>query len=256
MNKLIPAIFFALIANVVFGQITYETTYNGYTGIVDLTNSGCKFYVAEKQTETLKLYNLDHSLWKTINLDIPAGYELLNVYHVAEMLYSLDGTVACSYSCFNTNPSIDYISQVIDENGNVLVTIQDATIATPWDACDEGAKLIALITDYTPGNQTAKVYGLPGNIYASVNSNNMLEFQHAFPNPSNSTVTIPYTLPDEAESGELIFLNSQGQEISNYPLNKKNEKIQINTGQWVPGIYLYQVKTEQSVSETYKLIVH
>jgi len=236
-------------------QITFENSYNGYAGIVDLTNSGCMFYVAEKDTEKLKLYNMDHALWKTIDLDIPAGYELLNVYHVAEMLYSLDGTVACSYSCFTVTPSLDYISKVIDENGNILVTIQDAAIATPWDACEEGAKLIASITDYTSGDLSAKVYGLPGNIYTSVNSNIMLEFQHPFPNPSNSMVTIPYFLPGEVASGELIIMNSQGQKVTNYPLDKQKENIQINTRQWVPGIYLYQIKTEQSISETYKLIV-
>ena len=145
-------------------QISLEHTYNGYTYVANLSNSGYKYYVLDTQNETLKLYNPDHSLWKSVNLSVPGGYQLFtSVYNVSENLFSLDDKVGFSYSYYTTTPSYQSETKVINENGTILLTIPGAAYAYAVELEDE-AKLLAYITNYSTNVTTTKVYDLPGNM--------------------------------------------------------------------------------------------
>lgn len=250
--SLVILAFSVLFAN---AQIALEHTYNGNARIANLANSGCKYYAQMNSTNQVKLYHLDHSLWKTINLSIPSGYELSYVYHIAEMLYSLDGTVACLYTYYKTTPSLQYESRIINENGNILLTIPGATSAYPYDACDEGTKLVALITDYQSGASTSKVYSLPGEFLSDVNDHLFTDQLLPYPNPSSSMVTIPYSLPPNVNSGELVLWNLKGKEVKRFVIDHTFSSLNVNTFDLPKGMYFYTVETIGTLTEPIKLVV-
>ncbi|MBM3435873.1 MAG: hypothetical protein FJY07_06630, partial [Bacteroidetes bacterium] len=80
-------VFMVCTISLVYSQIMLDHTYSGWASVANLSVSGYKYHVLDTQTETLKLYNTDHSLWKTVNLSVPSGYTLMtNVYNVSENL--------------------------------------------------------------------------------------------------------------------------------------------------------------------------
>lgn len=255
MKKITLVFVSSLSMIILHAQITFEHTYNGYTGVADLVNSGCKYYVADKQAGQLKLYNTNHTLWKSINLSIPAGFEFSYVYHVAEMLYSLDGTVGFVFTYYKTSPSIVYEARVINENGTVLLTVANATSAFPYQVCNEGAKLIATLTDYTSGITSSKVFSLPGDLYTDMDKN-YSDFLPAYPNPASATVRIPYQLTDGLQDGIISLFDANGNEIRTYQIEKENNELIIGTGMLDPGIYFYSVQAGNSILNKGKLIIH
>lgn len=218
MRNCILVSLFLLLITQSNAQINLEQTYQATARIIYLTNSGCKYCVQLNETGQVKLYNMDHSLWKTINLDIPTGFDLHYVYHVAELLYSLDGSIACLYTYFKSTPSIQYGSRIINEFGNVLLTIPNAVSAYPYDACDEGVKLIAQITDYSSGTSSSQVYDLPGELLSGTNNPQFASTYQPYPNPASDRVTIPYSLPPNTNNGELVLRNSEGKEMKRLQL--------------------------------------
>ena len=90
-----------------FSQISLEQTYAGNSirmfdfGIVMLENSGKKYFKYEENTYTLNLYNLDHSIYKTINFDITPivdtsiyiNSEMQQINYITENLFDLDNEI-------------------------------------------------------------------------------------------------------------------------------------------------------------------
>ncbi|MCD4745209.1 MAG: T9SS type A sorting domain-containing protein [Bacteroidales bacterium] len=236
-------------------QIIYEHTYNGYASLVNLSNSGYKYYVQDTENKELRLYNIDHSIWKTVNIEVPAGYELSWVYNVSEMLFSTDGLIGFSYSYFQTTPTYNYQSRIMNENGTILLTIPNAVSAFAVSGGEYGAKLLANITDYSTNNTTTKVYDLPGEFVSIPNKLQDINPEHPYPNPSSSIITIPYNLPDGIDKGEIIIYNTIGREILKYNVDKTFKNVIINTNTLYKGIYYYNLITKESKSKITKLII-
>ncbi|MEZ5195642.1 MAG: T9SS type A sorting domain-containing protein [Bacteroidales bacterium] len=256
MRNCIFVSLFMLLITQSHAQINLEQSYPATARIINLTNSGCKYCVQLNETGQVKLYNMDHSLWKTINLDIPSGFNLQYVYHVAELLYSLDGSIACLYTYYQSTPSIQYGSRIINEFGNVLLTIPNAVSVYPYDACDEGVKLIAQITDYSSGTSSSNVYDLPGELLSDVDPQQLADNYTPFPNPTRDRVTIPYSLPSTSSQGELVLWNSDGKEIRRYSIDNTFSTLIINTAELPNGIYFYTTNADGIISKPMKLVVH
>lgn len=223
-----------------FGQITLDHTYNGWASVSNLAISGYKYHVLDTESKTLKLYNTDHSLWKTVNLSVPAGYTLLtSVYNVSENLFSLDGKVGFTYSYYQTTPSVQYETRVINENGTILLTIAGATYAYAYEV-DGEAKLLAYITNYSTSTTTTKVYSLPGNFVTGV-ATNLTEGMYPFPNPSENYITIPYSREMIGQQGEIQIFDLSGNCIRSFSVDNSFNQLLIRTDDFPGGTYLYKI---------------
>jgi hypothetical protein len=222
------------------GQITLDHSYTGWASVANLDISGYKYYVLDVQNETLKLYNTNHSLWKSVNLSVPAGYQLMTaVYNVSENLFSLDGKVGFTYSYHTTSPDYQVETRVINENGTVLLTVSDANYA--WVVkVEEDAKLLAYITNSTTNATTTKVYDLPGELTTEV-VNVPSESLLPFPNPAINVLTIPYPSDEMTEGGEIRVFNSGGQLMKSYQVDNTFDYIIIRPGTLSAGAYHYKV---------------
>jgi hypothetical protein len=239
-NRLLILLCFLSLPAWMGAQIIHEHTYTGTAYLTGLHNSGYKYYVLDSSIDKLRLYNLDHSLWKTVNLQVPSGYELYTAQNVSEMLFTLDGQVGFTYSYYTTDPNYQYNTRVITENGTVLLTITDAVSAYAYNAGEAGAKLLAFCTDYNTNTTTTQVFDLPGEIWSGESSLSG-DFSYAYPVPSAGRVCIPYQLPGGVNEAIIRIHDMEGREVARYTVDRTFTELIIEPGTFQKGLYFYAV---------------
>ena len=143
-------LFIALIATA-RGQITLENTYNASTNITELATSGFKYYLMDVENNQCRLYNNNHSLWKTINLTVPAGMYLYDIKLVSETLFNSDNMVELAYIYYSYDSTLlyyTYYTKVINENGQELLSIPGCSYLEVKSAGNAGTKMLAYVYDY------------------------------------------------------------------------------------------------------------
>jgi len=77
---------------------------------------------------------------------------------------------------------------------------------------------------------------------------------HAYPNPFINKVILEFNLPKNEKSGHIFIYDQTCKQILSYPVNHTIKSIEIYGDKLKPGIYFYQLKTANGISETKKMI--
>ncbi|MBU2650972.1 MAG: hypothetical protein KKA81_08555, partial [Bacteroidetes bacterium] len=107
-------------------QISLENTYNVSAGVAWLELSGTKYYVMDVANSQCRIYNLDHSLWKTMSFSLPANNYLYDIQYVTQNIFDQDSEVEClvTYYEYIDNGSTqyyEYTTVVYNEDLQVLL---------------------------------------------------------------------------------------------------------------------------------------
>ena len=149
-------------------ELNFEKAYNtGDINRINLENSGEKYYLLNKSTNQVQLYNADHSEWKTVNLSKPgnAVYTEPGINFMSEKQINGDGLLEIGYSYYSVAAGVyTYESKIVDESGNTLLALPAAS-SLRIDLL-EGApdKLFATMVhhdDMIGQYYASNVYGLP-----------------------------------------------------------------------------------------------
>lgn len=242
-------------------QINLEKTYSHSGAYIQLANSGYKFYLMDVGNAQCRIYNMDHSLWKTINLNVPANNYLYDIRYVSENLFTNDNTLSLCYIYYyydETNQYYTYTAKIIRENGTELLSIPGAQYVYVNNVGEEGTKLTAYSYDYSvfPSTIQTLIYDLPGELvsYGSEDMNPALQ-ELAYPNPATDFTVIPYTLPDGAADGRLLLNDASGRLIKMYNVDQNFRNLQIDTRQLPKGVYFYHLESGNYTSDAGKFIV-
>ncbi len=260
MKKPIATIIVLLLAiNFSFAQINLEADYEYSGTYVNLTSSGYKFYIMDVGGNQCRVYNTDHSHWKTIDLDIPADNYLYDIRYVSENLFTGDNTLSLCYIYYyydDVAQFYTYTLKIINEDGTNLLTLSGAQYAYVYNIEDDGTKLVSYIYDYgvIPYTITTVIYGLPGELLSS-GSAYQSRVENAFPNPANDFSILPYHLPNGTAEGEIQILNMNGKLVKTYRVDTNFDHLRISTGQFPRGTYLYRLVSGNFSSKANKLIV-
>jgi hypothetical protein len=244
------------------GQITLESTYNHSGTFTNLAQSGYKFYVMDVAANQCRIYNTNHTLWKTINLAVPANNYLYDIRYVSENLFTTDNNLCLAYIYYNynsTNQYYTYTAKVIRENGTELLSIPGCQYLYAYSLGTAGTRLVAYSYNYsvTPYTIQTLVYNLPGQL-VSVSDNEPLNEETrlmAFPNPANDFINIYYELPDGISNGEMLVHDIEGNVIRTFEIRNKSENIIISTASFPKGFYLYAIKSGNRFIKSGKFIV-
>ncbi|MBU3658946.1 MAG: hypothetical protein FGM14_03680 [Flavobacteriales bacterium] len=232
-------------------QINLEHSYtvNGSSGsilITQLSVSGYKYSLYESGINQVKLYNLNHSLWKTISWPIVSGS---NSYFggVSENLFDLDNQVEILVTYYTTQSPSVYNMKILNEDGSLLKDFPNRSVYTIQSA---GANVYKLIV--TDGNTIREVYSLPGtSSNLGVPNNPMSELSGiSFPNPTSETISIPYQLANGQTSGQLNVYNSIGVLVESFQVDSNFSDLILDVSNYSNGLYRYNIVSNGIESES------
>jgi hypothetical protein len=262
MKKITLILLLILPFGLLQAQINLEEEYTHSGAFVKLANSGYKFYLMDVLAEECRIYNTDYSLWKTLNLDVPANNYLYDIRLVSENLFTTDNTLSLCYIYYNydeVNLYYTYTAIIMNENSGVLKTIPGAQYVYANNVGDEHPKLTAYSYDYSIFPSTIKtlIYDLPGTLVSSaVTLTQEIVLAEAWPNPAAGYIVLPFSLPSDVSSGTIVLNDASGKIIQSYPVDRQFEKLRINTAQMPKGLYLYHLEAGAYRSEARKIIVN
>src|SRR6185437_4493365 len=279
MKKIITFLLFVATINI-NAQITLEKFYP--TGglsyddlrLIKLSSSGYKYAISDNTKITL--YNLNHTLFKTINFPtLPGGLSSSGppeVFYISEEL-------------FNTNPAdIEYFIQYIDgtnsifhcgvadELGNFLLYKDSAAVNGVKKEGREGfisyttSGTKMMISQNKNTTSGAWVYSLPGTLPCQDCSNGTTSSRTEinnmqgnsitnYPNPTKNETTVAYDLPQGVSSADLVFYTITGQEVKRFKVTNAFKDILISTADLEAGTYYYQLLAPGANSAGKKMIV-
>lgn len=145
-----------------FGQIALEHTYNQKATRIKLEQSGEKYFEIKTNSNELVLYNVDHSVWKTITLPVakPNIFQNISIFHLSETKINQDTKIEIGL-LFNNE------TKIVSDDGTVLLTIPNSNNTSFDEIAGVSNKIIA------SGTNETKVYSVLGldleNTYSADN---------------------------------------------------------------------------------------
>lgn len=265
---------FLAVNNSLLSQITLETSYASASSklyMVNLEVSGMKYLYKNDApgNRFLKFYNLNHSLWKTIDCNafptmqqcatgnIQYSFEAL---YISENLFDCDNNVEFMYVSVS---DCKWFTGVYKEDGSALLVADSCSPVVkinvpqqfrPIYNTNAGTKMIL-----SHKNGNSNVYNLPCSLSTGiddflVNNQDNSSFK-VFPNPAYYESTIEYKLPAGTEQAEFRIYDINGAEVSRYTVDNNFSNLLISNNDIKPGTYFYSMVVNGKEVETKKVIL-
>lgn len=246
-----------------YAQPSLETVYSVSTNICTLEKAGDKYYAMDIANKQCRIYNLDHSLFRTIDLVVPEGYYLFDIQQVTQHIFNQDDLIefAYIYSMFNqteTSWYYNYETRVINENGTEILKIPGAGHTQVSLTQDGSRKFLVYIYDFyiIPATTQTQVYSLPGTpLKSGTVHGSAFRLRNPYPNPASGMINIPVKLPQGVNKGYLQIYNLSGQLIDLREIKRSDEYILIPGGALLPGSYVYNISGQGQKSESKKITI-
>ncbi|MCP4438030.1 MAG: T9SS type A sorting domain-containing protein [Aureispira sp.] len=284
--RVLSTLIFSFIFLATQAQIGLEHIYNysqGSAAPMDVANleSAGKKYVVQSNAWEVNIYNLNHSIYKTISIptvnliDTNAYDEYTNrVFYIKEGLFDQDAEVEFmlmidGYNSVNNNDTV--ITAIINETGSILfkqgnvrpVYKSTDILSSIFNTATNGTKMILSDSDYP--STAAYVYSLPGTLSCdpcgSITGfrspsvvNSAFEMENS-PNPAQNYTNINYQLPQDVEKAVLTIYTIDGVMLKNYTIDQQFDHLRISTQELSSGTYLYSIRTDKGEVQSKKMIV-
>lgn len=118
-----------LLSYSLYGQLSLDKTFNYSTNITKINSATYKYFLMDVSSAQCRIYNLDFSLYKTINLSIPGGKWFYDVRFVSEDLFNDDSKIEVLYTFYTWVAALGsvpehyiYHTKVVSEDGSVLLS--------------------------------------------------------------------------------------------------------------------------------------
>ena len=197
MKKIAVSAFLVVLAFVLNAQVSLEHTYIYSAAPVEFETLGYKYYLMDIPNAQCRIYNMDHSLFKTINCTVPSGCYLFDIKFLSENLFDTDSGIELLYSWYKYYSSSDYYdydSKIINEDGSEIVFIDGALYNYVNKTGEDSYKLFSYCYNFSsyPEVVWTNIYSLPGiPVLSAVTYENDSEMLlDAFPNPASNTVKV------------------------------------------------------------------
>lgn len=247
------------------GQLTLEQTYNYSVGVVKLETMGYKYFLMDVPNSQCRIYNMDHSLFKTINCSVPANNYLSDIKYVSQNLFDSDSDIELVYTYYEyiqpteTTYYYKYHSRVINENGSNLLDIDAARFIYVYKSGDTQYKLFAFCYDYSvwPEIIWTRIYSLPG-VWVSAETmayENPEMNLNAYPNPASDVIRLEYRIPENTGTANLNLMDSTGRLIRNFKVDNHTDHLDLNVSDLTPGVYFYNIEYNNLRSPSKKIAI-
>lgn len=264
MKQILSTLILMFSIAAVYSQITLQKTYNYSTTVVKLETLGYKYYLMDVPNSQVRIYNMDHSLFKTINCSVPTGYYLAEIKYVSENLFNSDSQIELAYTYYKyvatpTSYYYMYGAKVINETGTVLQPIDGAQYLYVNKTGDTEYKLFAYCFDYSvsPEKVWTNIYNISGIpvISASISDKQQDVLLNAWPNPATEVIRLEYELPASVKSASLNVYDTSGRKVKNFAIDSHSDHIAMNVNDMAAGTYLYNIEYDNQRTISKKIVV-
>lgn len=231
--------------------------------IINFEISGERYVRINRHGKTICIYDMNHSLIKTIDFSsfpqASTANNYLTILYFSENLFDTDSGTEFMYIANTGTP----YTGIYNDDGSLIFSDNCAPLTPaswppqqyPIYNTSNGTKMILSYQ-----NMNAKVFSLPGILSTSIeNTNNNLLSQNsisnAYPNPSLNSTQIDYALPNGTNQGEIVFYNIQGKEVKRFKVDNTFNSLIISTSDLSTGTYYYQLQTTGQSSAGKKMVV-
>jgi hypothetical protein len=263
MKKLLFTGIFFILFFALSAQVTLEKKYNYSASVVKLETQGYKYYLMDVPNSQCRIYNLDHSVFRTINCAVPNNFYLADIKHISENLFDNDDGIELIYTYYKYNTAkayYEYESKIINEDGSEIISaIKGAQYVYVNKTDDDIYKLFAYCFDYSvfPEKVWTNIYNLPGapivSAYLQKDDPNIL--LNAFPNPASETVKVAYSLPENVNTGKLHLFDNNGKSVSQFIIDNHTDFLSLDISQYNSGVYHYFIEYENTRTPSKKLVI-
>lgn len=245
MKKTGFAILLILAGHILNAQVQLEHSYNFSGTLTEIDEGEFKYYVMDIPLKQCRLYNEDHSPYKTINLQVPSGYLLSDVKFVSRKIFNEDDNIELLFlynksNLVNSEYVYTYGMKVINELGTVLLDLSDGGFAE-LKPCSNGTKLLAY--RYIWNDSYYLVYT---NVYSLGETNRsassiLQPSMNIYPNPADETLHVELTDPSMLSGGIITISDMSGRQVINQPLHPGAGQLSIGTEKMVHGTYILHI---------------
>jgi hypothetical protein len=238
---------------------TFLTPYSNNPSIIHLENGGEKWYVSDIDSNRISLYNLDYTLFKTINIPSQLNHNYY-IWYVSDKLFDPDAAIE-----FMIVDGFATKATVYKEDGSVLFSRGDSTtravLGYPNAIVNTaaGTKMILWEIPNATAQSVCEIYSLPGHLPYGESDLQLLNsgrcIANIFPNPNNGHTTFEYQLLPGETQGKIIFYDLKGNMRKSITAVGQTGRIVIDNTDLPAGPYLYQITTSTSTSEMKKMIM-
>jgi hypothetical protein len=281
MKKQLLFIFSLFIFNVSYSQITLEHTYpiitSNYGGIsltlVKFSSIGDKYAILDRNINQLKIYSLNHSLYKTINIPAPSlattSSISLEIINISDNLFNNDNLIEVAYQYDHYESSLGLsIGEVavIDENLTSLFHKDSAYFDggyhnTTYSSDDYGIIKttggLKMAIQYSKAyDKSFEVYSLPGQLVTVLNTPKYEPSKFMiYPNPADSYTKIDFEI-DNGQTGDIIIYSADGKIVKRYKVDGAFGSLLLNSQDLPTGEYVYQLTTAKSSGSKKVIVIH
>ncbi|MCS3530422.1 T9SS type A sorting domain-containing protein [Chryseobacterium sp. JUb7] len=236
-------------ANLVFGQITLEHTFTNEKAYPYITSTET-YYIAKSNNNNLKIYNSDYSLYKTVNVPVPANYNMIfypenNLLTISKHVFNTDNKFEFLVEAYGPTQNPDRKLLLIDEDGNLLKDFhQNSTLpyGLNFEIFHDSVTNINKIIVYSntlglnPVLQS-DVYVLPTSVLAAKEIQAASKLS-AFPVPTSKILHIMN--PGNGANKVQVY-DITGKLVSAQSFSVSDSKISIDVESLPKGIYIYKI---------------
>ena len=262
MKKLVSTSILFLLILAINAQVTLDKKYDYSTSVVNLETLGYKYYLMDLPNGQCRLYNTDHSLFRTINCNIPGGFYLSDIKFLSEKLFDTDSEIEllCTFYSYNSSKAYyEYDSKIINDDGSQITFIDGALYNYINKTSENTYKLFSYCYDYSvaPEKVWTNIYSLPGTVVSVqlLNEKSPDILLNAFPNPASNSIKVAYSLPENVNQATLHLIDNSGRQVEQFIVDKHTDHLTLDVSRFQSGVYVYFIEYGNEKTLSRKLVI-
>jgi hypothetical protein len=243
--------FTSLLSLAASAQITLEKKHSSQLDFHKLSTGEVKYAGFSEATNQVNVYNQNHSLYRQIPVNVPAGYIIDGIDFVSDKLFNANaGLEVLVY--FYSQTSTPNVTRVLDETGGTLATL-DSCLYVRIANTPTGTKMISSVSEGSASY--SKVYSLGGTYTPLKTAGKSDELTASpYPNPAAESIRLPYSVK-KGEVATLDVLSMTGQVVKSYQVDATFDHLQLSARELPAGAYVYRVTSATGASAGKKFVV-